>query len=144
MLFPRAAAAAMLLGVALLAGCGGGGGDEDHPYATTKSPKATVDVSLADYSVQPAVASVGAGPVRFVAKNVSTTQVHELAVLRLKDDGSFDNTGELENVEPGASGQITLDLPAGRYLLACVIVPGEAGSTVDHFQAGMKTAFEVR
>jgi len=94
--------------------------------------------------MKPSVPSVPAGPIRFRATNASKSMVHELAVLRIKDDGSFENTGEVEDVDPGKSGEITLDLPAGKYLLACVLVPGEAGSTVDHFKEGMKTEFAVR
>ncbi|MEO6398003.1 MAG: hypothetical protein ABIP13_06010, partial [Tepidiformaceae bacterium] len=62
----------------------------------------------------------------------------------VKSDGSYENTGEIEDLEPGKSGEITLDLPAGRYVLACLIAPGAAGSKEDHFQSGMKLDFEVK
>jgi uncharacterized cupredoxin-like copper-binding protein len=51
--------------------------------------------------------------------------------------------GEIEDIDPGAGGSIVIDLPAGDYQLACVLVPGEAGSTVDHYQQGMWTEFTV-
>jgi uncharacterized cupredoxin-like copper-binding protein len=69
--------------------------------------------------------------------------VHELAVLRVKDDGSFENMGEVEDLEPDANGSVVIELTPGDYQLACLIVPGEAGSTVDHYQQGMHTAFTV-
>jgi uncharacterized cupredoxin-like copper-binding protein len=62
----------------------------------------------------------------------------------VKDDGSFQNTGEVEDIDPGKDGSIVLDLPAGQYVLACLLVPGEAGSTFDHFKEGMKADFEVK
>jgi uncharacterized cupredoxin-like copper-binding protein len=44
--------------------------------------------------------------------------------------------GEIEGIEPGKTGAITLELEPGDYQLACLIVPGEADSTVDHFRKG--------
>jgi uncharacterized cupredoxin-like copper-binding protein len=107
-------------------------------------PKATVQVDLVEYTVSADKVSVPTGVIRFAAHNTSTAQIHELAVLRVKDDGSFDNLGEIENLAPGKSGETVLDVAPGRYLLACLIATGEAGSTVDHFQQGMKLEFEVR
>ncbi len=111
---------------------------------TDKAPNDTVAVKLVSYEVTADKTAVAAGPTKFVATNASTKDVHELAVLRVKDDGSFENTGEIEDIAPQASGEIVLDLPAGKYQLACLIVPGEAGSTVDHYQNGMHIDFEVK
>jgi uncharacterized cupredoxin-like copper-binding protein len=69
--------------------------------------------------------------------------VHELAVLRVKDDGSYENLGEVEDIDPGKGGDVTLDLKPGKYVLACLITPGEAGSTEDHFSRGMHTELTV-
>ncbi len=142
----RFAAALVAGGSLMLAACGGKDTEagSDNPYLTKKAPRATVEVQMIEFAMKPSVPSAPAGPIRFRATNASKSMVHELAVLRIKDDGSFDNTGEVEDVDPGKSGEITLDLPAGKYLLACVLVPGEAGSSVDHFKEGMKTEFEVR
>ncbi len=126
----RFAAALVAGGSLMLAACGGKDTEagSDNPYLTKKAPRATVEVQMIEFAMKPSVPSVPAGPIRFRATNASKSMVHELAVLRIKDDGSFDNTGEVE----------------GKYLLACVLVPGEAGSTVDHFKEGMKTEFAVR
>lgn len=117
--------------------------DTPQAAATTAGGGTTVAVTLADYTVTPDKAAVKAGSVRFIATNVSGEHVHELAVLKIKPDGSFDNLGEIEDIPAGEGGSVTLDLTPGSYQLACVIVPGEAGSTVDHYQEGMHTDFTV-
>lgn len=118
-------------------------GAADHSLKTDKPASDTVAVKLTSFEVTTDKPSVAAGPVKFVATNASKTDEHEIAVLRVKDGDSYDNTGEVEGIKPETSGDITLDLPAGKYLLACLIVPGEAGSTVDHFKSGMHLEFQV-
>lgn len=118
------------------------GDGAESKYATTKAPNTTVDTELVSYKIKPDVASVPKGPTKFVARNTAD-EVHELAVLRVKDDGTYESAGEAEDLDPGTSKELVLDLPPGKYLLACLIIPGEAGSTVDHFQEGMHTDFEV-
>jgi uncharacterized cupredoxin-like copper-binding protein len=117
---------------------------EDNIRKTDKAPNDTVAVRLVSFEVTSDKASVAAGPTKFVGTNAGSTDVHELAVLRVKDDGSFENTGEVEDIDPGKGGEITLDLAAGKYQLACLIVPGEAGSTQDHYKNGMHLDFEVK
>ncbi len=116
----------------------------DNSLKTTKTAQDTVNVKLASFEVSSDKLSVAKGATKFAATNTSKTDVHELAVLRVKDDGSYENTGEIEDIDPEKSGEITLDLPAGKYVLACLIVPGEAGSKADHFKSGMKLDFEVK
>jgi uncharacterized cupredoxin-like copper-binding protein len=127
----------------LVAGCAPK--SEDGPaFGTKKAHGDTVTADLASYTIKPDKASVAAGPVKFIAKNASPSEVHELAVLRIRDDGSFQNGGEIEDLKPGRSGEIVLDLHRGKYELACLIVSGQEGSTVDHYKEGMRIAFEVR
>ena len=116
----------------------------DNSLKTTKAAQDTVAVKLTSFEVGTDKLSVAKGATKFVATNASKTDVHELAVLRVKDDGSYENTGEIEDIDPEKTGEITLDLPAGKYVLACLIVPGEAGSKEDHFKSGMKLDFEVK
>lgn len=141
-------AALALCTTAVFAACGrddDSAEDAGGSFRTTdKAPNDTVKVGMIEFQMTPDKPSVAAGPTKFIATNTSTTMVHELAVLRVKEDGTFENTGEVEDVAPGKSGEIVLDLPAGKYVLACVLVPGEAGSTFDHFKEGMKTDFEVK
>jgi plastocyanin len=105
---------------------------------------ASVAVSLGDYTMTTDKTSVAAGQIRFIATNASKDQVHELAVLKTKDDGAFDNIGEIEAIDPEHGGSVVLDLKPGVYQLACLIAIGESGSTVDHYQQGMHTVFTVR
>lgn len=131
---------ALLVGAAALVGCGG----REESFATKKVPAATVAVDLDSFTVKADRVSVPKGPTRFIARNVHASDVHELVVLRVRADGTKQNTGEVEDLKAKTSGEIVLDLPAGRYELACLIAKGEEGSTVDHYEAGMHIPFEVR
>jgi uncharacterized cupredoxin-like copper-binding protein len=112
--------------------------------ATSADTDTTVGVTLVEYTVTPDKPTVKAGTILFIATNVSQSEVHELAVLKVKPDGSFDNLAEVKGIEPQKGGAVTLDLAPGAYVLACLIAPGESGSTVDHYQQGMHTAFTVQ
>jgi hypothetical protein len=119
------------------------GAEEPGQPTASGTPSASVAVTLVEYSVTPDRAAVPAGRIRFTATNASASQVHELAVLKVKDDGSYENLGEIEDIDPGNGGSVTVDMAPGAYVLACLITKGEAGSEVDHFQQGMHTPFTV-
>jgi uncharacterized cupredoxin-like copper-binding protein len=118
--------------------------ETERPGDETEAPMADITVFsiLNEFVIGPDVSSVAAGTIEFVAENIGE-QVHELAVMKVRDDGSFEVLGEIENLDPGTSGAITLNVESGRYQLACLIVPGQAGSLVDHYQEGMYTDFTV-
>lgn len=120
-------------------------GDDGADARESEAPEAdaTVKVSLIEYEVIPDVDTLSAGTVRFEATNDSGSLVHELAILRVATDGSLEPLGEIEDIAPGDSVAITVELEPGRYQLACLLVPGEAGSTRDHYQEGMWTLFTV-
>jgi uncharacterized cupredoxin-like copper-binding protein len=103
----------------------------------------TVDVDLTEWAVTPSAREMKAGTVTFDAHNRSGGMIHELAILRINGAGK-ENVKEIEDIDPGKSGKVTVTLKPGEYELACVIVPGEAGSTTDHYQQGMHSAFTVR
>lgn len=119
----------------LLVACGG---DDDA------APTQEVDVKLSSFKVTPDKTVVDAGKVKFIATNTEAVDVHELAVLKVNGPDDYENLGEVEDIDPGKGGDVTLDLKPGEYLLACLIAPGEAGSKVDHFQEGMKIEFTVK
>jgi plastocyanin len=134
--------------IELVAGAGAtpGSGDateQPAPGGVAGPADDTVDVGLTEYVVTPDKSAVKAGKIKFVATNTSASMTHELAVLKKKDDGTFENAGEIEDIAPGEGGEVILDLAPGTYQLACLIVPGEAGSTVDHYKEGMHTPFTV-
>jgi len=112
-------------------------GGNDDPVDTT------VAVELAEYKVTAGETSVTAGNIEFSVTNASADFTHELAVLRVKEDGTFDVIGEIEDIPAGEGGTVRLRLEPGDYELACLIVPGEEGSTVDHYAEGMHTDFTV-
>lgn len=110
--------------------------------AALRQPDATVAVTLTEFSVTPSVTSATAGVIRFVATNTGGL-VHEFAVLRVNDDGSRGPVDEIEDIAPGAGDSLTVDLTPGTYELACLLVPGEFGSTVDHYKQGMHATFTI-
>ncbi len=95
--------------------------------------------------------SVPAGEVTFKVSNTSKDQVHEMLVLPWPADGKglpyvekdarFDedaggSLGEVEELDPGKSGELTLRLKPGKYVLACNIA--------NHYANGMWMPFTVK
>lgn len=101
----------------------------------------TVYVQLGDHWAAPAVSSVRAGEVTFVASNVGRLP-HELMVERMPmrfDSPMHPNAaaaqGMLANMHPGRGGRLTMRLRPGRYMLFCSL-PG-------HYAAGQHMTFTV-
>jgi len=101
-------------------------------------------------SIRTSPDQIKAGKVRFEVVNYSASIVHEMEVVAVDDINAalpydYDhakvvveksrNLGEVEDIAPGATKVLELDLPAGNYLLVCNI-PG-------HYAAGMVTPFVV-
>lgn len=138
------ALAAMLAG-GMLAACGGDGGGANE-----------ANVTLTDYELQ-APARVGAGRVTFVARNKGTF-VHEIALVKTDlapdqlprdDEGLFDERGqgvqfvdEVEDIDPGTTAKLGVDLDRGSYVLVCN-KPAEPGDPQSHFQHGMYSKLTV-
>lgn len=95
--------------------------------------------------------TVPAGEVTFKVTNTSGEQVHEMLVVPLPADGKglpysekdarFDedgagSLGEVEELDPGKSGELTLRLKPGKYALACNIP--------NHYADGMWTEITVK
>lgn len=130
------------LAVALLAlaGFSGRSGDDARAAAST------VTVRLKEWKVIPSVASVRAGKVTFVARNLGQLD-HNLVVLRtnlapgkLPTVGArakeIGRVGKTPVFSPGQARRLALTLKAGKYVLICN-VPG-------HYKAGMFAGFRVR
>lgn len=163
---------------ALLSACGGddgGGGvsvlspeSEPDPEAdpdpeaevSTPEPKPAdatqVDVTLAEWSVAPSVATVPAGQVYFLVTNEGPADEHEFVVVKSDLDPNAlpvtegkvteDDVDIVDEIEPFAvssSSSLTLDLEAGSYVLICNIAAEEDGALESHYENGMRTAFTV-
>ncbi len=108
------------------------------------------DVSKATFGIDIEPRSVKAGEITFEVRNVSKDMIHELVVTPLRDGERslpYDESeqeveeddlvvlGEIEDLEPGQSGTLTLRLEPGEYVLFCNI----AG----HYDGGMWTLLTV-
>ena len=109
-----------------------------------------LDMSKATMGVKAVPAVAKAGIVTFHVKNSSSDTIHEMIVMYLADptqplpyiaaDQKVDedkagDKGEVSELDPGASGTLTVVLKPGKYLLIC--------NVAGHYQAGMWTEFEV-
>jgi uncharacterized cupredoxin-like copper-binding protein len=101
----------------------------------------TVSADLGDYWVRPDTTSVPAGKVEFVAHNVGQVP-HELMIERMPikmDAPGQPNEdaaqGMIDDMGPGQSGHMTINLKPGAYMLFCN-VPG-------HYAMGQHTMFKV-
>ena len=53
------------------------------------------------------------------------------------------NLGEIEDILPGKSGELTLDLERGKYVIICNLVTFVDGMAEHHYPLGMYTGFTV-
>jgi uncharacterized cupredoxin-like copper-binding protein len=109
------------------------------------------DMKMAVMHVIADKTEVPAGEVTFAVTNTSKDVVHEMLVVKVADttkplpyvdgDSRVDedaagHLGEVSELDPGASGALTLTLDPGTYMLFCNI-PG-------HYMAGMWTLVTVK
>ncbi|MCX7304665.1 MAG: plastocyanin/azurin family copper-binding protein [Hyphomicrobiales bacterium] len=95
-------------------------------------------------------ASVPAGPATFKVTNDAVSEDHEMIVVRLKsadqqiplnaskhrvDEAKLKSLGEVSDLKPGASGEMTVKLKAGTYLVFC--------NLKGHYEAGMAATLTV-
>ncbi len=116
-----------------------------------------VRVSLSEWAVTPAVASVDAGDVYFLVDNLGPVDPHEFVIVRSDlpidqlptDDTGFvpedqiDLVGEIEPFTPATSASGVFNLTPGRYILICNIVELEEGEWESHYLEGMRAEFIV-
>jgi uncharacterized cupredoxin-like copper-binding protein len=119
-------------------GAAGSAGAVAQPSA---GATAQVSAELGDYWVHPDAQSVPAGKITFTAKNVGAVP-HELMVERapIKMEGPGQPVedaalGMIEDMGPGESGQMTVNLKPGMYMLFC--------NVAGHFALGQHTMLRV-
>jgi len=110
----------------------------------------SMDMSKATMGIKASPSKAKAGEVTFVVKNTSKDTIHEMILTRLDDPSKPEpylenenrvdedragDLGEVSELDPGASGKLTVTLKPGKYLLYCN-VPA-------HYVAGMWTTFTV-
>lgn len=107
----------------------------------------TVKVTLKEWKLVRAPASVPAGKVTFAVKNMGKLR-HEMVVIRtllaasklpVNKKGRVPEkgvVGEVHELAPGSSGKITLTLTAGHYALFC--------NLIGHYKAGQFADLKVK
>jgi uncharacterized cupredoxin-like copper-binding protein len=124
--------------------------------ATSCGGGSTVEVTLQEFAILPAEASIGAGEITFEATNEGPDDNHELVVIRTdlapdalptNEDGTVNEDGEgievigeIEEFPPGETQSATFDLEAGAYVFICNVFEEEGEA---HYEQGMRTAFTV-
>jgi uncharacterized cupredoxin-like copper-binding protein len=130
------------------------GGESPAAGATGGGP---VQITLQEFAIGTVPASAAAGSVTFDIENKGPDDDHEFVVFRTDleptelptvANGSVDEEGEglelideVEEIEPGATGNLTVDLDAGNYVFICNIYDKDEKES--HYQEGMRTAFTV-
>jgi iron uptake system component EfeO len=92
------------------AGCGGSSSPSPDPGFEPES----VSFALTDAGCDPATKTVGAGPLTFKVENKGANAVTEFEILKGKRI-----MGEVENLADGFSGDFTLTLQPGTYVIYC-------------------------
>ena len=153
----RALAPIGAIGMAVvLAACAtNGGGGATASAGGEGGEGTTIDVTLQEWAVVVSEESAPAGEVTFAITNEGPEDIHEFVIFRTDlgiddlptdEDGVVDEEGEgievvdeVEDVEVGASAELTVTLDAGAYVLVCNIYDDDEGEA--HYQMGMRTAF---
>ena len=137
------------LPLAALIACGGGSSSTSSPK-TSAAGATAVAVDEKEFSIGLDKTSIPAGDVNFSIKN-SGTVVHEFVVIDTdlasdqlpqasgevdEDAEALTAVDEVEDIDPGAAESLSVNLPAGHYVVICN-VPG-------HYAGGMHTEFTVQ
>ncbi len=116
------------------------------PLPPTPAP---ITVALASFSLTPSATSAKAGDVTFVVTNTVADLKHEFVVIKsdlaadklpvggdqMVDEAAVTAVDEVPELDPGASGTLTVNLAAGHYVLMC--------NVAGHYQADMHADFTV-
>ena len=142
-------ARAVLIAVLTFAAVGCGSDDNSKSTTTQAAPEkpaaGAVAITLKEFTVTPRPSSAPAGKVTFRVKNAGRLK-HEFVVLKtakaasdlLKGEEADEsgNVGEIGDLPPGSSKNLSLMLKSGHYALICNL-PG-------HYKAGPFADFTVK
>jgi uncharacterized cupredoxin-like copper-binding protein len=127
MLSTRRFAALFAIGAAVavpMAGCGGGSDDDSTSNAATPATTTgggaggagSVDMTATDFKFDPSDPSVKAGKVTFNLKNDGQVE-HSLEI----EDVNGEDAEIEDDVQPGQSGTLAVDLKPGTYEFYCPV-----------------------
>ena len=130
------------------------GGESPAAGATGGGP---VGITLQEFAVGTVPATASAGSVTFDIENKGPDDAHEFVIFQTDleptdlptlANGSVDEEGEgltlvdeVEEIEPGDTANLTVDLDAGNYVFICNIYDEDEQEA--HYQEGMRTGFTV-
>lgn len=139
--------------VVALAACSGTGSNSATSTATSAASGAgggtTVNVTETEFKIEADATSAPAGQVTYNIKNNGTI-AHEFVVIKTDDAASalpvasgesvvdedqLTGIDEKEDIEPGTSVTLTVNLEAGHYALIC--------NVEGHYTSGMRLDFTV-
>ena len=121
--------------------------DDAHPMGYASGG----DMTMAMLGIRADVDTVPAGTVTFTVTNSSKDIIHEMILSPVSADGAAlpyvtddykvdedaaGHLGEVSELDPGATGALTVDLKPGKYILFCNIPA--------HFINGMWTVITVQ
>ena len=137
----------------LLIGCT----NEGESPSAADGTGTTVNVTVQEWAVLPDPTSISSGDVTFSITNDGPDDLHEFVVIATDlDPGELptDETGavsesgegmtvigEVEDIEIGATEELTVSLDPGNYALICNIYSEEEAEA--HYAMGMHVAFTV-
>ena len=130
------------------------------PLLTACGPQ-KIDATLATYSLKLSSNTASAGKITFHVTNTAADQKHEFVIFKtdlpedqlpMKDDGNgnmiVDEEGQGvthideipdSDLPPGATKDLTVDLPAGRYVIICNLAVNTT-----HYSHGMHQVLTVK
>jgi hypothetical protein len=103
------------LAVAAAAGIAGCGDDEDHANRERPAAPINVTAAIADGRIHVSPRSFGAGPIRLIVSNQTTSAQ---AVTLETGGGDSGVTQTTEPITPAGTGTLEVDVPEGDYELS--------------------------
>ena len=138
----------VVLAVLLLGACSKAGPLPDEPIksvdaAAAGAQRAEVEIVIGEWFITSTSETVPSGPASLVVRNAGQ-YLHEVEVLRNLGGHQEYEVAEIEDIAPGETATLNLQLSPGTYELACTIVEKTAsGSVYNHYLLGMSTFINV-